>query len=82
MDLPFDAAISTYFENDAPEAIRNAIRRADKDEIITDSYPHPERLARKVYEREMEKLASASPVFLRGAMPRAKAAQSAASARI
>ncbi|MFT6674135.1 MAG: polyphosphate kinase 2 [Sulfitobacter sp.] len=56
MDLPFDAAISTYFENDAPEAIRNAIRRADKDEIITDSYPHPERLARKVYEREMEKL--------------------------
>ncbi|MFD2739348.1 polyphosphate kinase 2 [Sulfitobacter aestuarii] len=56
MDLPFDGAISAYFENDAPEAIRNAIRRADKDEILTASYPHGERLARKVYEHEFEKL--------------------------
>lgn len=56
MDLPFDGAISAYFENDAPEAIRNAIRRADKDDIITASYPHSERMARKVYDRQMEKL--------------------------
>ena len=56
MDLPFDGAISAYFENDAPEAVRNAIRRADKDDIITDSYPHPDRMARKVYDRQMEKL--------------------------
>ncbi|MBM1556632.1 polyphosphate kinase 2 [Sulfitobacter mediterraneus] len=56
MDLPFDGAISAYFENDAPEAIRNAIRRADKDDIITASYPHPERMARKVYDRQMERL--------------------------
>ncbi|MBM1309576.1 polyphosphate kinase 2 [Sulfitobacter mediterraneus] len=56
MDLPFDGAISAYFENDAPEAIRNAIRRADKDDIITASYPHSERMARKVYDRQMERL--------------------------
>jgi len=56
MDLPFDGAISAYFENDAPDVIRNAIRRADKDDIITASYPHPERMARKVYDRQMEKL--------------------------
>lgn len=53
MDLPFDGAISAYFENDAPAPIRDAIRRAEKDDIISTSYPHPERLARKPYEREL-----------------------------
>ncbi len=56
MDLPFDGAISAYFENDAPEAIRNAIRRADKGDVISASYPHSERLARKVYEHAFDKL--------------------------
>tara|TARA_R110002049_G_scaffold10127_1_gene50053 strand:+ start:8209 stop:9078 length:870 start_codon:yes stop_codon:yes gene_type:complete len=56
MTLPFDGAISAFFENDAPEDIRSAIRRADKEDILTASYPHPERLARKPYERDYEKL--------------------------
>ncbi|MEW9920770.1 polyphosphate kinase 2 [Marimonas sp. MJW-29] len=56
MDLPFDGAISAYFENDAPKDIREAIKRTDKDDILSSSYPHPERMARKVYEREMEQL--------------------------
>ncbi|MCX7559898.1 polyphosphate kinase 2 [Sulfitobacter sp. F26204] len=56
MDLPFDGAISAFFENDAPREIRAAIKRADKDDILTSNYPHSERLARKVYERQMEKL--------------------------
>ncbi len=56
MDLPFAGAISAFFEQDAPDAIRNAIRRADKDEILGDTYPHSERLARKVYERHLEAL--------------------------
>ena len=30
MQLPFDGAISAYFENQAPNAIRNAIRRAEE----------------------------------------------------
>ncbi|APE43302.1 polyphosphate kinase 2 [Sulfitobacter alexandrii] len=56
MDLPFDGAISAFFENEAPDSIRNAIRRADKDDIITASYPHSERLGRKQYEREYDRL--------------------------
>lgn len=56
MDLPFDGAISAYFENEAPADIRNAVKRADKGDILTPSYPHSERLARKVYEKEMDRL--------------------------
>lgn len=56
MDLPFDGAISRYFEQDAPAAVRDAIRRADKGDILSTSYPHSERLARKVYERELHAL--------------------------
>lgn len=56
MDLPFDGAISQYFQAHAPEQIRAAILRADKDEILNPTYPHSERLARKVYEREIAAL--------------------------
>lgn len=56
MDLPFDGAISAYFENDAPASVRDAIRRADRGDILSTSYPHPERMARKPYERELAAL--------------------------
>lgn len=56
MDLPFDGAISTYFENDAPAAIRDAIKRGEKGEILSNTYPHSERMARKPYERELAAL--------------------------
>src|SRR6056297_4299720 len=56
MELPFDGAISSFFANDAPEPIRNAIRRADKDDILDPGYPHSERLPRKHYEKELEAL--------------------------
>jgi polyphosphate kinase len=56
MDLPFDGAISAFFENDAPEDIRQAIRRSDKDDILSPSYPHDERLSRKTYERDYDRL--------------------------
>ena len=56
MDLPFDGAISAFYENEAPDQIRNAIRRADKGDVISASYPHSERLARKVYEHAFDKL--------------------------
>lgn len=56
MELPFDGAISAFYENDAPEDVRNAINRAEKGDILTPSYPHSEKLARKPYEKDMEKL--------------------------
>ena len=46
MQKPFDGAISAYFENEAPDRVRAAIRRAEKDEILSSSYPHSERLSR------------------------------------
>lgn len=56
MDLPFDGAISAYFNDEAPEAIRQAIKRAEKDDILGDSYPHSERMSSKRYDKEMERL--------------------------
>ena len=56
MDLPFDGAISAYFKNDAPKNVQNAILRADKGDILNPDYPHSERLARKVYEKDLAAL--------------------------
>ena len=39
MDLPFYGAISAFFNETAPEDIRNAIKRADKDDILNATYP-------------------------------------------
>ena len=56
MDLPFDGAISAYYKTDAPEEIRQAIARAENDDILSPSYPHDERLSRKSYERDYDRL--------------------------
>ena len=56
MDLPFDGAISAYYRDDAPADIRDAIKSADKDDILSDSYPYQDRMERKSYDREMEAL--------------------------
>jgi polyphosphate kinase 2 len=56
MSLPFDGAISDFFATKAPDDIRNAIRRADKDDILTPRYPHSERMKRKAYDKEMDAL--------------------------
>ena len=56
MSLPFDGAISRFFEDDAPAPVRDAIRRSEKGEILNPSYPHSERMARKVYEKEIAAL--------------------------
>ncbi len=56
MTLPFDGAISRYFDTEAPAVIRDAIRRADGDDILSDSYPHLERLGKKTYEKHMDAL--------------------------
>lgn len=56
MPLPFNGAISAYFEDAAPVEIRNAIRGAAKKAILTKNYPHPRRLSRKSYDRDMANL--------------------------
>ena len=55
-DLPFDGAISAFFENDAPKSVRNAIKRADKNDIINPDYPYSEFMPRKAYDKEIELL--------------------------
>ncbi|MBO9477714.1 polyphosphate kinase 2 [Shimia sp. R11_0] len=56
MGLPFDGAISRYFDEDAPKEIRTAIMDAGKKDILSDSYPHKDRLERKAYEAALEAL--------------------------
>jgi len=56
MELPFDGAITEYFEQHAPAEVRNAIRRADKDDILSPGYPYSERLPKKHYEKDLENL--------------------------
>lgn len=56
MQLPFNGAISAYFEDAAPDEIRDAIRVGRKNEILSQSYPHQDRLQRKTYDKEMAKL--------------------------
>lgn len=56
MDLPFDGAISRYFREGAPKAVRTAIEKADKDDILNPDYPYREEMGRKDYGARMEEL--------------------------
>ncbi|MEO9682462.1 MAG: polyphosphate kinase 2 [Tateyamaria sp.] len=56
MSLPFDGAITGFFETHAPDAVRETIRNADKKKILAPTYPHAERMKSKVYEPQMEAL--------------------------
>lgn len=56
MDLPFDGAISTFFNDTAPDDVRNAIKRAEKGDIITPDYPYSDRMPRKAYEKDLAAL--------------------------
>lgn len=55
-DLPFDGAITRYFEKGAPKPIRKAIEKAGKDDIITPGFPYAEEMKRKDYDTIMEGL--------------------------
>jgi len=56
MQLPFNGAISAYFEDAAPNDIRNSILELGKDELLNSAYPHQHKLTRKSYEKDMAKL--------------------------
>jgi polyphosphate kinase 2 len=51
-DKPFDGAVSRFLAKKAPKALREAIAKAGKDEILTDGYPYPERMPDDDYETE------------------------------
>jgi len=56
MTLPFDGAISTFYREQAPKEIRDAIARSDKNDVLDARYPYSERLSRKAYEKRYEAL--------------------------
>lgn len=56
MSLPFDGAISEFFEHKAPAKLRGAIQNAGKKDIITDSYPYALPMKKKIYEAELAAL--------------------------
>ncbi len=56
MTLPFDGAISRFFEEEAPKAIRKAIDAAGKDDILSSSFPYSSELAKKDYDKQFEAL--------------------------
>jgi len=56
MELPFDGAISSFYETHAPREVREAIGRADPGDVLDPGFPYSERMARKAYERDLERL--------------------------
>ncbi|EAQ03334.1 polyphosphate kinase 2, putative [Pseudooceanicola batsensis HTCC2597] len=56
MDLPFDGAISAFHDNEAPREVRDAIARADEDDILSASYPYTEEMKKKTYKKELKAL--------------------------
>lgn len=54
--IPFIGDITRFLETEAPASIRKAIADADKDDILSESYPYDEKLGRKVYQSHMERL--------------------------
>lgn len=56
MSLPFEGAISKYFEDDAPADIRDTIKTADRKAILDPDYPYSDRMKSKDYDAEIELL--------------------------
>lgn len=53
MSLPFDGAISAFFENDAPKSVRKAIKDSDRNDILNPAYPYDDRMDKESYEDAM-----------------------------
>ncbi len=56
MDLPFNGAISAYFQTGVPKDVRKAIEKAGKDDIITETYPYRTEVKSKDIEAHMDAL--------------------------
>jgi polyphosphate kinase 2 len=53
---PFDGAISDYFSEGFPPALRKRVKGAKKDEIVADSYPYDTRMDRDDYDDAIRRL--------------------------
>lgn len=56
MSLPFDGAISAFYDTAAPEDIRTAIREGDKKDILAKTYPYDRWMKKSGYEGVMDTL--------------------------
>ncbi|MFD0857993.1 polyphosphate kinase 2 [Roseovarius aquimarinus] len=56
MTLPFDGAISAFLASGAPDRVAEAVRGADKDDILAPDYPYDARMKRKTYDEELRLL--------------------------
>lgn len=56
MPLPFHGAISQYVKQDAPKPLRDALRKAGKNDVLSETYPYRTMLGKKDYETEMGRL--------------------------
>ncbi|MGL4310617.1 MAG: polyphosphate kinase 2 [Paracoccaceae bacterium] len=56
MDLPFDGAISRYFDKKAPKAVHKAIAEGGSHDIISKGYPYRVEMSKDDYEKAMEQL--------------------------
>ncbi|MFM2350366.1 MAG: polyphosphate kinase 2 [Pseudomonadota bacterium] len=56
MNLPFNGAITNYLKTDAPKEVRRAIEEADKNEILSKTYPYRTELSHKDYDALMDGL--------------------------
>ncbi|MGB3177054.1 MAG: polyphosphate kinase 2 [Albidovulum sp.] len=54
--IPFVGDITAYLEDEAPDAIRKAIKDGGKDDILSDTYPYDREMKSKDYEQQMENL--------------------------
>ncbi|MBI1418141.1 MAG: polyphosphate kinase 2 [Limimaricola sp.] len=56
MDLPFDGAITRFFEEEAPEAIRKDIEKAGKKTILDPDFPYDKEMDKDDYEDQIHTL--------------------------
>lgn len=52
----FDGTVTDFYKRYAPEEIREAIEKCDKNQIVSEHYPYKKRLDRKSYEFLMHRL--------------------------
>ena len=56
MSLPYDGAISRYFEKEAPKPVRDAILSHEGKIVLDDDYPYSDRMDKKDYEDTLDAL--------------------------